>query len=165
MQDLYDIYGTWHIPFWQTTTFYVVVSLLVGLVVLWIAWYFINNYRAKKQQRTPWERALHSLEQLRSQKVVSVQHGKQFYLALTTIIKQYLHDRFNFDVLGKTDRELLMYLEHIHVAPDLVEDIRAIAQGGLLVKFANVQAVQEQVDKDFERAVLLIKKTIPKKSK
>ena len=163
-EELYDIYGTWHIPFWQTTAFYGVVGLFIGLLVLWIIWRLIKKYIFKEKKQTAWETALKKLEQLRTQKIANAQYGKKFYNTLTSIIKQYLHDRFAFDVHGKTDEELLVYLEQKHFSSDLLEDVRAIAQGGTLIKFANVQAVQEQIDRDLERSIQLVKKTIPEKS-
>ena len=43
-----------------------------------------------------------------------------------------------------------------------VEEIKALLQGSVIIKFANAQAAQEQIEHDYLRAVAIITRTIRK---
>ena len=45
----------------------------------------------------------------------------------------------------------------------MLEDIKSILQGAVIIKFANAQAGQEQIENDYVRAVAIIRRTIPEK--
>ena len=160
-QGLYDIYGTWHVPFWQTKAFYYGVGL-IGLLILFASLYIIiKKLCSQKRTKTSWDHALDELEQLRKNKVISAERGKEFYFAVTDILKRYLQARFEYTTQGKTDEELLHYLEKSDFPRDLLTDLRTIFSGSTTIKFANVQALQEQIEQDLERSFSFIKKTTP----
>ena len=66
-------------------------------------------------------------------------------------------------MLGKTDDEVVYYLQEHHEDTSLIEEIKALLQGGIIIKFANAQAAQEQIEHDYVRAVGIVTRTIPKK--
>ena len=111
--------------------------------------------------RTPWEQALHELQKLQKRNIASVEYGKEFYHALTALVKRYLQARFNFAACDKTDDELLAYLISVDFPLPLIELLRSIFNGSLYIKFANVQAVQEQIERDIAGYIALIQETIP----
>ncbi len=165
LQDqLLDIYGMWHTPWWQTTTFYCVVGmfgvLCVGLILVRACMY----WRAKKKIVTPWDTALMRLEQARRE-CMTAQQSKMFYEYVIMVLKQYLHARFGFDIMGKTDQEVLDYLANNGASTELVESLRNIMLGSALVRFANQQAVQQHMEHDFALAVTVVKNTVPVQKK
>ena len=163
---LYGNYGLWHVPFWQTQKFQLMLEisgLVVALIVIVI---FIRKYLAYRARKklSPWDQALLNLRALKSDNKISVEHGKEFYLAVSALLKKYLHDRFGYDVLGKTDAEVVRYLqEHHDTDQQLIEEINLLLKGGIIIKFANAQAVQGQIEHDYVRAVGIIQRTIPEK--
>ena len=94
---------------------------------------------------------------------MSIAKGKEFYSALFEIVKKYLSERFNYDVLGKTDAELVSSLVKYQADQAIIDDVKAIVEGSEMIKFANTQAAQDQIDDDYERVVGIIKRTVPTK--
>jgi hypothetical protein len=162
---LYENYGLWHVPFWQTRPFQVMFMTSLIIVVLLIVFYVIHRYIRYKnsKKRLPWDQALYELEQLDKNHKVSIEGGKEFYSAVSEIIKYYMAARFGYDVVGKTDSELVRYLEEKRMDEDIVLEIKHILHGSEVIKFANAQAIQEKISDDFNRSLALIEKTIPRK--
>jgi hypothetical protein len=70
-----------------------------------------------------------------------------------------------YDLMSKTDEEAVQYLQEHYVDVLGVEEIKALLQGSVIIKFANAQAAQEQIEHDYLRAVAIITRTIPEKKK
>ena len=162
--ELYDIYSLWHVPFWQTRLFFFLTLLFIGSVVVVGVWFFIARMRRNKNKKNIWDQALHDLNQLNGSG--TQEHGKEFYVQLLVIIKKYLHARYGYDVASKTDQELLLYLASMRDFPnEVLEIVRSIIDGSVIIRFANEQAVYDQVQQDFASSILIIKKTIPQGDK
>jgi hypothetical protein len=162
---LYENYGLWHVPFWQTQQFYLAVKLFAIAVILLVVVLFVRRYLAyrKKKQLPLWEQAITDVRQLKENGKVSAEHGKEFYGVVSVLLKKYLYDRFGYDVIGKTDTEVIEYLHNKHQDEQIVEDIKALLQGGVIIKFANAQAAQMQIEHDYVRSIAIIQRTIPEK--
>ena len=164
--DLYPMYGMWHQPFWQTTFFYVVVAGVLSLIFGAMAWFMIKRYRGSKQEKPlPWQTALAGLQELQRDLFQKSILGKTFYFRLTWVFKQYLHERYGFDVYGKTDQELFTYLEDAGLGTDLVHDLRVIFEGSLDIKFAHQEAVFDRMNRDLVMSLDFVKKTVPAEHK
>jgi hypothetical protein len=162
---LYENYGLWHVPFWQTQKFQLMLEISGLVAALIIIIILIRKYRAYRARKklSPWDQALLDLRALKSDNKVAVEHGKEFYLAISALLKKYFHERFCYDVLGKTDAEVVHYLQEHHVDEQIVAEINALLQGSVIIKFANAQAAQGQIEHDYVRAVAIIQRTIPEK--
>ncbi len=162
---LYENYGLWHVPFWQTQNFKLAVQICLFFMVLCVIVVLIKKYFAyRKRKKLPlWDQALLELTQLKKEHKVDVMYGKEFYLTISAVLKQYFHERFGYDVLGKTDAEVIDYLKKNHWDEQCVEEMMVLLQGGVSIKFANAQVAQEQIEHDYIRAVGIIQRTIPEK--
>jgi len=74
------------------------------------------------------------------------------------LVSQYGKDRVGLILFSD---EVVNYLKNNKVKLELLQDVESILGGAVTIKFANAQAAQEQIHSDFERSVLLIKRTIP----
>ena len=160
---LYENYGVWHTPFWQTKEFKFAAQIclfLAGVLVLALVVKLYLAYR-KQKKLSPWEQALQVLSDLKKRDIISIVHGKEFYLSVSSLLKTYFHDRFGYDVLGKTDGEFVEYLSKYHKDELILEEIRLLLDGASIIKFANAQAAQEQLEHDYIRAVSIIQRTMP----
>ena len=83
---------------------------------------------------------------------------------LTPALKQYLEDRFAYPIAHKTDEEAARYLENQQLAPNLTKNIQEILRGCLLIKFANEQALNEQIQAHLALAKETVISTIPEKT-
>ncbi len=163
---LYENYGLWHVPFWQTNTFQIIIEVIGCIVLLIMVACFVRMYiRYKKRKKlSAWEQALTDLYTLKAEQKVSVVYGKEFYMVASEIIKKYLFARFEYDVLGKTDAEMVSYLQDVQANESIVNDIKAIVQGAEIIKFANAHVAQDHINNDYNRITAIITRTIPKKS-
>lgn len=162
LKNLHDIYGLRHVPWWQTPIFYGIVATILSLLLIFGLYYVFKKIKARRARRTPWDRALDEVGVLKKYSS-SPEHSKEFYYAVTLLLKNYLHERFGFDVQGKTDEELFLYLTSAAFPQELIDPLRTIFNGGLTVKFANAQAACDQMEYDLALTIMIIKKTIPSK--
>lgn len=164
LQDqLYDIYGVWYVPFWQRPWFYWSM-LSVGFVGISIlVWMFIKKYYGQKsvEQIPYWQQALDQLHLLRQHNVATAEHGQKFYLTLTIILKNYMQERYAYDVRSKTDAEVLAYLKEMNFDKTLYNELEQVFQGSVFIKFANTQAMQSQIEQDLLRSQAFIHNTLP----
>ena len=162
---LYENYDLWHVPFWQTYKFRLALEIFGCLVCLVIVVLLVRKYvQYRKRRKLPvWDQALLELSHLKRDHKVDVVHGKEFYLTVSAIIKKYFHDMFGYDLMSKTDAEAVQYLQEHYLDVHGVEEIKTLLHGSVIIKFANAQAAQEQIDHDYLRAVAIITRTIPEK--
>ncbi len=162
---LYENYGLWHVPFWQTSQFKMTMQLCLILVLLIIVVLLIRKYIIyRKRKKLPlWDQALLALIQLKKEHKIDVVHGKEFYATASAVLKNYFHDRFEYDLRGKTDAEVIDYVEKNHDDKHIAAEIKTLLQGSEIIKFANAQAAQEQIEHDYIRAIAIIQRTIPQK--
>jgi hypothetical protein len=157
--NFYEIYDYYAPPFWQTTWFIVLMSIIV-LTTVFILFFM---YRARKKIPS-WTTALQKLEFLRTSKLQTQSDFKLFYINLTSIIKNYLHERFGFTILDKTDDELVNWLESQHFDPILLETLKKITGDAVLVKFAKLETLAQNAQDDLGRAQSIVQKTVPQKT-
>lgn len=161
-QGLYDIYSIWSVPFWQTKEFYIAVGITIAIILGIAAWFFIRWYRKKNVvPKTAWQTALESLHSLQQKKYTSKEEGKLCYFAMTNVLKKYLAARYAYPLDGKTDEEMVSYLAKSAEQKVLAHELKEIIDGCLYIKFANEQAMQENISKHLEQSCAIVKKTIP----
>lgn len=158
---LFPIYGIWHKPFWQTRTFFIIVWILITVLVLLLFWVLIKKFLLKRREKPSWVKALDELEKLKKMLITGKIDPKWYYITLTSILKQYFFSRYGYDVLGKTDAEVLAFLEGKHFREDLLEGMEKMFGGLLVVKFANAKAAKEQMEADLARCIHIVKETVP----
>lgn len=164
---LYENYGLWHVPFWQTDTFKMVIQICLFLVIVSVIALLLKKYRVyRAQKKLPlWDQALLALTRLKKEDKINVAHGKEFYGTISAVLKHYFQDQFGHDLIGKTDDETIVYLKKHHKDENIPDEIKQILEGGIFIKFANAQAAQEQMEQDYLRSIAIVKRTIPTKSK
>lgn len=160
---LYDIYPQWHVPFWHTTPFYIGVGSLLLALAAFAGWRAYRKYKLKKDSLASWDIALAQIDYLQKNNYAKVERGKEFYCALTNVLKKYMHERYGFDPREKTDQEFLRYVEEQEFTALFMQDLAALFEGSTIIKFANARAAQQQIDQDVATAISFIKKTIPLK--
>lgn len=160
LDQLHDIYDLWHIPFWQTRAFKLSLIIIIFLMLLLIGSIVFKRIYRRYRTLKPWDQAILDLEQL--QKKIALLDAKEFYTRLTTILKTYLRDRYGFDVMGKTDDELIHYLSTTDFPVTLLERLQALLARSAAHKFAANPAVSNNLMLDDTLiGITLIQQTIP----
>ena len=163
--QLYDIYGMWHVPFWQTTWFFIAMILLACFVFSAILFLLYTRFAKKKKKLPAWQVAMHALEQLKadpstsSGQSFSVARSEQFYVGLTALLKTYISERDATDLRSSTDQQIIGYLEDLALSDVQKEQLTRIFGAGQMIKFANQDAVQQQMQDDWHHAFDFVKAT------
>jgi hypothetical protein len=139
--DFYDIYDYYTIPFWQEPWFWIVIALSVAVIGL-LVFYWIKTRKAPKL--TPWQRAYAQLDALKPDSYATQKEFKNFYYALTNIVKEYLHERFGWQALDKTDDELLALLQSHDFNPEAIKQLEELIAAALNIKYARTEALKAQ---------------------
>ena len=160
---LYENYGLWHVPFWQTQEFYFGVKIIIGVLFSIILIFCVRAYMRRKKNILAWDNALLQLHVVYQNQEIQNYNPKEFYLSATSIIKHYLYNRFEYDVIGKTDEEVIRYLEEQTFDPLVLSEVAVVFRNGVAIKFANVDVAKEQIKNDYDRCLSFINVTIPSK--
>jgi len=161
-KELSPIYEFWRVPFWQATWFYALVITSIILLFIFIIWVLIKKYFKKKKKEAAWECATRELRALKKLVWDNKISPQGFYLSLTEIVKNYLFNRYGYDLFGQTDQEVLLFLEEQKFNPELLESMREMFDSMQLIKFANESTVKEVIERDLAKSFDLVQKTVPK---
>ncbi len=154
--QLYDIYGLWHVPFWQRTWFILVMILLSGALFACACYLCIKRYKAKKPPVPAWKQALQRLHELKRTGTLKKEKSEYYYVQLTKLIKEYMSDQFGTDIRSLTDDEMCVYIDERTLYDKQKEQLKQIFGAGQLIKFANQDAIEQQMVDDWHHAYAFI---------
>lgn len=166
MKDFKDIYEMIYVPIWQHTEVRLLLFTIV-LIFFLIMVFFVFKKILKKKKITDYSQdALTALRELQASNLLSEHHVELFYVRLTHIIKTYLGARYHCDFAGRTDSEVLSYLNEQIIFPQqllpLVNDLVSRSQE---IKFACGAALIDQMNKDINATSDLIRMTMLEQQK
>ncbi len=164
LEQLHDIYSVWHVPYWQTSWFFWGCTVAGTLTFILLFWAFYRYFLKKKEMPIPyWQQALNQITSLQKKQYRTKGDAKNCYFVLTSVMKQYLHKRYDFPITAQTDNEAARYIEKQSLSNQLKNDLNGILKGCLLIKFANEQALEDQIRKHLDAAHLVVKTTLPER--
>lgn len=141
--ELIDIYDITYQPWWLSMWFRVTLGFIIGACAIALIYYVWKRYRPVVQL-TYTQKALHNLQILERQGFTD---GQLFYMRLTQVIKEYLHQRYELPLTDKTDSELIETLKKSSVVDQaVVKDVKDIFDGVMFIKFANQAAGKERME-------------------
>lgn len=107
---LYDIYDYWHVPFWQTQTFYFCVRFAILALALFLIYFFIKKYY-KRKPLSPEHSALERLAHLQKKNITTKEDAHEVYSEITDSMKQYFESYYKRPFNAMTDKEMIAALE------------------------------------------------------
>ena len=149
--DIYDIsYNPWWLQKW-----FLYSCIALGIVIIAMVGYLLyQNYKTEPEISAQ-EAALQKLADLKKAKL---QSPKEFYIRLTTLLKEYLEKDYAINLVGKTDAEFLDTIKENHLFSETIIDaVKEILDGVTLIKFANQSAAQEQMQQALKLSLKIIK--------
>jgi len=158
-QGLYDIYGCWHVPWWQTNFFSYTIGVLICLFVGFAL--FLIIYAKRKEKVTPFEYAIQQLELLKN--MVNRQGVTLTYDQLSAIIKHYLYQQKGYSK-SLSDQELKAALHQLNITPDLEMAMQELLEHAVQAKFAKEHFNGGFITKDIVHAIEFIDHTKPDQS-
>jgi hypothetical protein len=140
------------------------VALVVGALLAWLIGKWLRRPRRgppPPPPRPPWEVALEGLHDLRHAGLIEQGRLAEHFDRSSHTVRKYLGDRYGFDGLESTTREMLYLLRRVSPAvPPLVE-IEAFLRQADLVKFARLTPTGEECRIALDRGEEIVRRTVP----
>lgn len=129
---------------WIKDHMYVVYGSLVAILVIILVIYLIRKYRKIPPPSVIVEApkipahilAFGKLEQLKNEKLWQEGKFKQYHIALSDIIREYIENRFNIQALEQTTDEILLSFRNVAIDNESMAKLKQILILADLVKFA-----------------------------
>ena len=142
---------------------------LAGLLLLafglyaYFKWYKkgINPLKPVKKRLPPYEEAMQALSNLKSRNLWQNGQEKEYYTALTDILRVYIDRRFGINAVEMTSTQIMDKIrqnEDAHIAKEQLNNVLEIAD---FVKFANMHTLADDNEIAFQRAVNFVEQTKP----
>jgi hypothetical protein len=153
-KDIYDIKEqftnvdsnqSWFRKYWYVLPLILVIALLI---------YFLWKKRKKKKNQsipllTLDERILQELELLEKKELWLKNQIKQHYIEFSTILRIYLGEKYQLNLLEKTSFESILLLKQKNIKVTTLDNISKILNESDLVKFAKTTVNSEKIVQNF----------------
>lgn len=171
-QSIYDVKPQWNLPFrFGEVSGYAQWGAL-ALVLLLAAAYALKRYLESRGKRLgdlfrpsppqpPHVVAIKALEALHHQKLWQNNKHKQYYSALTDILRTYVAARWGFGAMEMTSDEIIEAMRAEELPDKARMDLTAILRDADLVKFAKATPEAEQNEADYLKAYYFVEETKP----
>lgn len=157
--QLYDIYEHWHLPFWQTSLFKMLVGAIVlALVVAAILLYYKRYYKAKEIPAA--DRALSALSALEKTSITTKEDAQAVYFKLTDILKNFFQYHYGIPFRGMSDAEMIAALRTTPLPHQLMPSLEKMVDASMHVKYAQHDALQPELLHHISMAKNIIQKII-----
>lgn len=157
--SIFDIFPDWMIKYWWILP---VFLLLIGIAIwLYVRYKSYGSILPKKPLPTPYELAMASLQNLKSQKLWEQGAEKEFYTQLTDILRIYLHGRFGINAMEMTSRQIMTQLKKLEETKNEREYFKQILSMADFVKFAKVRPLPEDNEASMDNAIKFVETTKP----
>jgi len=148
IKDLKDLISLRGNPFYVLK--YGIILLALALVVILVILFVRKKRRMSKsgplQILSPLEELESAINKLYKKNWLKKRRLKEFFIALTDIIKNYLHREFGFNAEDLTTEETMWFVERNEPNPDIQNKLEFLFSQSDLVKFAKFQPDSSGLD-------------------
>ncbi|MEZ4219776.1 MAG: hypothetical protein R3B13_02525 [Polyangiaceae bacterium] len=111
--------------------------------------------------RPPWDVALEALSDLERQDLVTRDRLVEHFEQVSSILRRYCGDRYGFDGLESTTREMLGMLRRVVPPIPALDEIETFLRRADLVKFARLTPDATECTEALSQARAIVERTIP----
>jgi len=137
------------------------------VIVLLIIWYILRkkyglpgeNAKSDLPLLPPHVVAIMELDRLKSEKIWKKGKNKEYYTALSDILRKYIQRRFQINALEMTTDEILTLFKRDKNAQSVYQNLRQILQLADLVKFAKIQPIENENEISIMNSYLFVNQT------
>lgn len=146
---------------------YIFIGLII-LIILAVIIYYIRKYRknksifSKEKPILPAHiEAMNELEKLFMLKMWRDGHHKEYYTALTDIIRVYIEKRYNISAMEMTSEEILNIFKKEKISDRGLNYLKELLSLSDFVKFAKLIPLEEDNETSFSNAYNFVQQTKP----
>ncbi|MBO4571515.1 MAG: hypothetical protein J5699_06290 [Bacteroidales bacterium] len=162
----FDIKGQMKYPITAAEVFPWAVVALIVIAAVWALIRYIVYRRQNKDffgrpkvVDPPHITALRALEKIRGQKLYQSGKQKQFYTAVTDVLRQYMAGRYGFQAMEQTSAEIFNSLSDKDIDERLMERVKELFTTADYVKFAKHLASDQENEEAIPTAVSFVNAT------
>ena len=140
------------------------IALVVGALLAWL----IGRWRSRPKPlppppppRPPWEVAMEELGDLRARELIQSERFSEHYDLVSHILRKYCGDRYGFDGLESTTREMMSVLRRVIPPITVLAEIEESLRHADLEKFARLTPTADECKEALERAEGIVRRTVP----
>jgi hypothetical protein len=158
VQDNPFSWKDWELIFWLSILI-IILSILVFYLYMRLRDNkpVIINVKVIKKL-LPHQKAMKEIEQIKADKMVISENQKEYYTKLTDTLRRYIEERYGFNAMEMTSREII---ERLTTANDMtaIEELRSLFTTADLVKFAKYSTMINENDMNLVNAIEFINST------
>jgi len=139
------------------------VALPLGALIAFLVSRWLRRERPQPPPPPPrpaWERALEALARVRTKRLIEQGLTTQHFAEVSLAVRDYLGQRYGFDGLESTTREILQQLAPALPPAELLDEIERLLRRSDLVKFANLTPEPAECEVALERAEHIVRVTM-----
>jgi hypothetical protein len=140
------------------------IALPVGALLAWLIALWLRRPKPvppPPPPRPPWEVALESLYDLRHAGLTREGRFAEHFDRVSDILRRYLGDRYGFDGLESTTREMLGELRATTPRIVVLDEIERFLRQADLVKFAQLTPTEPECSTALTEATNIVERTVP----
>lgn len=139
---------------------------IIGILIF-VIWYTRRKRKLSGENipkiplKPPFDEAMEALVKLRKEKLWEQGESKDYHIALTDILRRYIHRRWNVDAFEMTSAEIMKALRGISLSKTSKKELREVLELADLVKFAKRSALPDENTRSMEMVENFVKATKP----
>ena len=140
------------------------IALVLGALLAWVVGRWLKRPRPvppPPPPRPPWEVAFESLHDLRHAGLTREGRFAEHFDRVSDIVRRYLGDRYGFDGLESTTREMLGELRGTTPRIEVLDEIERFLRQADLVKFARLTPTEPECVTALAEAQHIVERTVP----
>lgn len=140
------------------------IALVVGALLAWLIGRWLKRPRPvppPPPPRPPWEVAFESLHDLRHAGLTREGRFAEHFDRVSDVVRRYLGDRYGFDGLESTTREMLGELRRATPRIVVLDEIERFLRQADLVKFARLTPTEPECATALQEAQVIVERTVP----
>jgi hypothetical protein len=146
------------------SSFWWIVALVISAAIT--LWYFLRNKQPKPEiavnrETTLSEKVLLQISALEEKRLWEKEMLKEHYTELSFIIRTYLSERYQIQLLERTTNEARLLLKQLGLHDELLRSISSMLNESDLVKFAKSKPTDADIQEVSDRARSIVNKTTP----
>ncbi len=150
------------IPLNEKTSNYIMPLIIAAIICIILSLYFVHKNKAYKVMSiSPQETALSKLDYLLSEKLTEKEHFRQFYFALSDIIRSYIEDTTHVTSSHQTSNELISAIRKVdNININTLQELKILLQHCDLIKFSEKIPTPEEISEDIKLTRRILDSTI-----
>lgn len=169
-KEFFDIKPIKSAPFVFMDYYWTILGILVFLFIVVWSIYFYQRWKYRKDhpeliekqvpKLPPHVTAMNALESLKDQKLWQKGMEKEYYTAVTDILRTYIEDRFHIFAMEMTSAEILEAIRREETSKSALLNLKQVLELADFVKFAKMRPLAEENELSLANAEMFVSQTV-----